>query len=57
LIRWNLQLGTCPLPKANQKKHLEENINVFDFQLNEDDMNRLGQFNGKYSSLGSLPYI
>jgi 2,5-diketo-D-gluconate reductase A len=57
LIRWNLQLGTCPLPKANQKKHLEENINVFDFQLNEDDMNRLGQFNEKYSSLGSLPYI
>ena len=57
LIRWNLQLGTCPLPKANQKKHLEENINVFDFQLNEDDMSRLGQFNEKYSSLGSLPYI
>jgi 2,5-diketo-D-gluconate reductase A len=57
LIRWNLQLGTCPLPKANQKKHLEENINVFDFQLNEDDMNRLGQFNENYSSLGSLPYI
>ncbi len=57
LIRWNLQLGTCPLPKANQKKHLEENINVFDFQPNEDDMNRLGQLNEKYSSLGSLPYI
>ncbi len=26
LIRWNLQLGTVPIPKANQKSHLEMKI-------------------------------
>lgn len=56
LIRWNLQLGTVPLPKANQKRHLEENLEVFDFQLGDDDMVLLDGLNERYSSLGSLPY-
>lgn len=57
LIRWNLQLGTVPLPKANKRKHLEENINVFDFEISNDDMKILNNLNEEYSSLGSLPYI
>lgn len=57
LIRWNLQLGTVPIPKANQRKHLEENINVFDFEINDEDMQILNNLNEGYSSLGSLPYI
>jgi 2,5-diketo-D-gluconate reductase A len=57
LIRWNLQLGTVPIPKANQKKHLEENIEVFDFAINAEDMKLLTSLNEAYSSLGSLPYI
>lgn len=57
LIRWNLEMGTCPLPKANQKKHLEENIDVFDFELTEEDLKTLNRMNENYSSLGSLPYL
>lgn len=57
LIRWNLQQGTVPLPKANQKKHLEENIDVFDFELDEGDMRSLNSLNRFHSSLGNLPYI
>jgi diketogulonate reductase-like aldo/keto reductase len=57
LIRWNLQLGTVPLPKANRLDHLEENFAVFDFELSEEDMGRLNELNESYSALGSLPYI
>lgn len=56
LIRWNLQLGTVPIPKANQRAHLEENIDVFDFELTKEEMDRLNSLNERYSSLGSLPY-
>jgi 2,5-diketo-D-gluconate reductase A len=56
LIRWNLQLGTVPLPKANRKEHLEEDIEVFDFEISAEDMAALGRLNEHYSSLGSLPY-
>ncbi|MCT7374994.1 aldo/keto reductase [Chelativorans salis] len=56
LIRWNLQRGTAAVPKANQRAHLEENIDVFDFELSEDDMARLDGLNERFSSLGRLPY-
>lgn len=58
LIRWSLQLGTIPLPKANQIKHLEENIEIFDFKLTDDDLNAISGFNEKYSALGKkLKYL
>lgn len=57
LIRWDLQLGIVPLPKAGQRQHLEENINVFDFEISEGDMKLLSGLNEGYSSLGSLPYL
>lgn len=57
LIRWNLQFGTVPIPKANNKDHIEENLNVFDFEITDEDMDTLYGFNEEYSSLGSLPYV
>lgn len=57
LPRWNLQLGVVPLPKANSKQHLEENIDVFDFEIDEDDMTLLSEMNEEYSSLKALPYV
>jgi diketogulonate reductase-like aldo/keto reductase len=57
LIRWNLQMGIVPLPKANQTAHLKENIDVFDFEIVDEDMQLLNSMNEKYSSLGSLPYL
>lgn len=57
LIRWNLQLGTVPLPKANQKHHLVENSDIFDFEISGRDMELLCSLNEEFSSLGSLPYI
>jgi 2,5-diketo-D-gluconate reductase A len=56
LIRWNLQLGTVPLPKANRVPHLEENIDVFDFEIRDPDMSALNGLNEEYSALGSLAY-
>ena len=56
LIRWNLQLGTVPLPKANSQQHLRENIDVFDFEISDDDMSSLSDYNEMYSALGELKY-
>jgi diketogulonate reductase-like aldo/keto reductase len=56
LIRWNLQRGTVPIPKANQKDHLKEDIDVFDFEIGSDDMASLDKLNERYSALGTLPY-
>jgi 2,5-diketo-D-gluconate reductase A len=57
LIRWNLQLGVVPLPKANHTQHQQENLEVFDFEIRQADMAKLRTFNEHYSSMGALPYV
>jgi len=56
LLRWNLQHGVVPLPKANRSEHLKENLDVFDFELDSKDMAALDGLNERYSALGKLPY-
>jgi 2,5-diketo-D-gluconate reductase A len=41
VLRWHLQLGLIPIPKTSQPLRLTENLDVFDFLLSEDDMERL----------------
>ncbi|KAJ5517636.1 Aldo/keto reductase subgroup [Penicillium expansum] len=41
LIRWSLQKGFVPLPKSATPKRIQENADVFDFELDEDDMKAL----------------
>ncbi|KAM5354549.1 hypothetical protein ACJ41O_001196 [Fusarium nematophilum] len=41
LLRWSLQQGYTPLPKAVQPRHMAENVNIFDFELDSKDMARL----------------
>lgn len=55
LIRWSLQKGVVPLPKANRLEHLQENLAVFDFELTNEDMDTLDGLNEHYSSLSSKP--
>jgi diketogulonate reductase-like aldo/keto reductase len=57
LLRWNLQLGTVPLPKANRREHMVENLDVFDFELTDADRDELDRLNERASVLGSLPYV
>jgi diketogulonate reductase-like aldo/keto reductase len=56
LIRWNFQLGTNPVPKASTREHLQENIDVFDFELSGEEMERLSGLNEHYSALAGLAY-
>jgi diketogulonate reductase-like aldo/keto reductase len=56
LIRWNLQLGVVPLPKANHVQHLRDNLSVFDFEIVPLDMARLNALNEHYSVRRGLAY-
>ena len=37
-LRWLLQRGAIIIPKSTHKELMVENLNIFDFQLSEDDM-------------------
>ncbi|HUV48477.1 MAG TPA: aldo/keto reductase, partial [Actinomycetes bacterium] len=38
VLRWHLQLGAVPLPKAASEERQRENLDVFDFVLSEVEM-------------------
>ena len=41
VIRWHLDSGLIVIPKSVRPERLKENIAVFDFRLDDDDMQRL----------------
>ncbi|MEB7504334.1 aldo/keto reductase [Arthrobacter koreensis] len=38
VLRWHVQQGLVPIPKASSAKHLAENLAVFDFALEETEI-------------------
>lgn len=45
IIRWHLQKGFSVIPGSSNPKHIQENIEVFDFTLTADEMERMHQLN------------
>ncbi|KIX07972.1 uncharacterized protein Z518_02626 [Rhinocladiella mackenziei CBS 650.93] len=41
LLRWSLQKGYVPLPKSVTPKRIEENAAIYDFELDDEDMQSL----------------
>ncbi len=40
-VRWCLQHNVLPLPKSTTPSRIQENIDVFDFELSEEDMRKI----------------
>ncbi len=45
-IRWSLQRGYLPLPKSVTPERIVENLKVFDFELDEDDVQMIANLTG-----------
>ncbi|QNQ89846.1 aldo/keto reductase [Corynebacterium poyangense] len=41
ILRWGIQLGCITIPKSAKLDRLKENLNIFDFQLSEEQMDRI----------------
>ncbi len=54
LLRWAVQLGLCVIPKTTNKQRLSENMDIFDFELTQSEMEMIGSFD-KGESLSSYP--
>lgn len=53
ILRWNIQRGIVVIPKSIHKSRMEENLNVFDFVLEQMDMHRISELDKKQSSFFS----
>jgi diketogulonate reductase-like aldo/keto reductase len=41
LLRWSVQQGHVPLPKSVTPKRIEENTQIYDFELDKEDLKAL----------------
>ena len=45
ILRWHLQKGHIPVVRTFKVKHLKENINIFDFELSQKEIEQIGSIN------------
>ena len=53
ILRWHLQRGVVVIPKSTHIERMEENFNVFDFELTDEDMSVIATLDKKQSSFFS----
>ena len=41
ILRWHIQEGNIVFPKTTNSEHMKDNFNIFDFELTNDEMNRI----------------
>jgi 2,5-diketo-D-gluconate reductase A len=47
VLRWHLQMGLVAIPKTSRPERLAENLDVFDFELSNEEMDRLVALDGR----------
>lgn len=53
-LRWHYQRGIRTVPKTTHYERMKENLNIFDFQLTQEEMNAIGELN-TYVRTGESP--
>lgn len=50
-LRWNVQRGVVVIPKSVHKDRMEQNMNIWDFELSEEDMNEIAKLDIGHSEI------
>ncbi|BBA51123.1 aldo/keto reductase [Fusobacterium varium] len=45
ILRWNLQKGIIVIPGSSNPSHIKENIEIYDFELTEEEMKKINDLN------------
>lgn len=56
ILRWHIQKGVIPIPKSSNEERIKENLNVFDFNISDNDMDIIDSLNeGDNISVSGVP--
>ena len=50
-LRWNVQRGVVVIPKSVHKERIQENFNIWDFELNDKDMETISDMDIGHSEI------
>lgn len=52
-LRWNVQRGVVVIPKSVHKERMEQNLDIWDFQLSQEDMEEISKLDVGHSEIVS----
>ena len=55
ILRWHLQHGLCPIPKATGRAHQEANFKALSFELTDEQMSRIDALDSEDGRMGPTP--
>lgn len=50
-LRWNVQRGVTVIPKSVHKERMEQNLDIWDFQISEEDMKEIAKLDLGHSEI------
>lgn len=57
MLRWCIEKGLVVLPKSVSPERVQQNIDIFDFTLDDEDMHRLAQLDQDYRTCWSPVHV
>lgn len=51
ILRWNIQRGVVAIPKSVRPERMAENFDIFDFELSQDEMDRIATLGQRLSTV------
>ncbi len=45
ILKWHIQMGFIVIPGSKNVDHIKDNFNLYDFELTEDEMNKISSLN------------
>ncbi len=45
VLRWHIQMGIIAIPKSVRKERINENFDIFDFELSQNEMGKIAKLN------------
>jgi diketogulonate reductase-like aldo/keto reductase len=49
ILKWNVQRGAVIIPKSTHEERIRENFDIWDFELNEEEMKQIASLDMGYS--------
>ena len=47
ILRWHIQAGNVVFPKTTNPQHMKDNFQIFDFELTDEEMDRINALDGR----------
>ena len=51
VLRWHIQRGNIIIPKSQKPERMKENFEIFDFEMNKEEIKAIDELNWKYKRI------